>query len=273
MGYIYKIENKINQHKYIGQTKRALEKRWNEHIYHDEGCWALERAIKKYGVSNFSLEVIEECKDEDLNQREIYWIAYYDSYNNGYNLTMGGNTGYKYDYQKIVEEYVKTKSIAKVSKKLGCSHNTVISALEAYGIKRDMWEIKIQAIDPVTLQIKQEFSSLSEAAKYLNGYPGTISEALNGNRKTAYGYFWKKSNEEKNFENIKMNSNRTNQIIIQIDKDTDEEICRYNSIAEANRALGIKQYNGSISRVVTGKGTTAHGYKWKRIYKTKLGEE
>ena len=54
------------------------------------------RAIKKYGIENFDFEVIEECSKEQLNDKEIYWISYYDSCNldKGYNLTKGGdNTG------------------------------------------------------------------------------------------------------------------------------------------------------------------------------------
>lgn len=46
--------------------------------------------MKKLGIDNFYYEVLEECSYEDLDQREIYWIAYYDTYNNGYNMTLGG---------------------------------------------------------------------------------------------------------------------------------------------------------------------------------------
>jgi len=50
--------------------------------------------MRKYGIDNFSFEVIEECSLEELNDKEKYWIKYYDSHNssNGYNLTDGGNT-------------------------------------------------------------------------------------------------------------------------------------------------------------------------------------
>lgn len=46
--------------------------------------------FKKYGFENFSFEILEECKTEELDEEEIYWIKYYDSYNKGYNLTGGG---------------------------------------------------------------------------------------------------------------------------------------------------------------------------------------
>lgn len=61
MGYIYKITNNINSKVYIGQTIGTIEKRFNEHKRAAiKGChYALHRAIKKYGIDNFSVEEIE----------------------------------------------------------------------------------------------------------------------------------------------------------------------------------------------------------------------
>lgn len=47
--------------------------------------------MKKYGVKNFSISVLEECENERLNEQEKYWIKIKDSYYNGYNLTFGGD--------------------------------------------------------------------------------------------------------------------------------------------------------------------------------------
>lgn len=92
---IYKIENLVNHKKYIGQSNN-IERRWknersvafNEHAH--EYDYPLSRAFRKYGLENFSFEVIEECHQENLNEREQYWIAQFDSYFNGYNQTLGG---------------------------------------------------------------------------------------------------------------------------------------------------------------------------------------
>ena len=51
---------------------------------------AIHKAIAKYGKENFTLEVKEETEGDLLNEREMYWIQYYDSYKNGYNSTIGG---------------------------------------------------------------------------------------------------------------------------------------------------------------------------------------
>jgi len=95
---IYKFQNKINSCIYIGQSL-DIERRYKDHINRAKNNFKsnseydspLHRAIRKYGIENFIFEIIEECSKEQLNEREQYWIAFYNSYNNGYNCTTGGN--------------------------------------------------------------------------------------------------------------------------------------------------------------------------------------
>lgn len=98
---IYKITNMLNGKSYIGKSQ-DIEKRW---IYHKtmyrtvkENNKALYQAFSKYGLENFIFEVIEEMTTEEYalfsNNREQYWILYYNSYKNGYNNTLGGDGGY-----------------------------------------------------------------------------------------------------------------------------------------------------------------------------------
>ena len=94
---IYKITNKLNGKCYIGQSI-FIERRWKDerngafNQYDNEYNSARSRAFRKYGLENFNFEVIEECLPSELNEKEIYWIQYYDSYNNGYNETTGGGS-------------------------------------------------------------------------------------------------------------------------------------------------------------------------------------
>ena len=94
---IYKIENKIDGKIYIGQTQRTLEERMKEHRRNSRKSY-VDRAIKKYGIENFSVEIVEECETfEKLNEREIFWIEKLNcKFPNGYNLSDGGqgSTGY-----------------------------------------------------------------------------------------------------------------------------------------------------------------------------------
>lgn len=95
---IYKIENMIDHKKYIGQS-RNIEKRWQRHkstaFCETDKAYDthLYRAIRKYGLNNFNFSIIEECSTDKLNEREKFWIAYYNSFEQGYNLTLGGDAG------------------------------------------------------------------------------------------------------------------------------------------------------------------------------------
>ena len=61
------------------------------------------RSIRKYGIQNFSFEVLEECLSSELDTREIYWISHYNSFFEGYNLTMGGDgSGSEVNKTKII---------------------------------------------------------------------------------------------------------------------------------------------------------------------------
>lgn len=108
---IYKYENKINHKIYIGQTNN-LDRRMQEHKYgHAYQVSLIEQAIKKYGIENFTIEILEET--ENFNEREKYWINYYNSYKPyGYNICEGGgylpnNQGEKHAQATISEEIAK----------------------------------------------------------------------------------------------------------------------------------------------------------------------
>jgi len=83
MAYIYKTTNILNDKIYIGQTI------YDNSNYYGSGKY-LKTAIKKYGIENFKKEIIDECDFDELNDREIYWIDFYDSIKNGYNISKGG---------------------------------------------------------------------------------------------------------------------------------------------------------------------------------------
>lgn len=89
---IYKITNNVNKKVYIGQSVQ-IQARWKQHVYEalrGHSNMVIHQAMRKYGVKNFNFEIVETCEKFDLDERERYWIQYYDSYNNGYNSTVGG---------------------------------------------------------------------------------------------------------------------------------------------------------------------------------------
>ena len=94
---IYVITNEINGKQYVGLSKNCL-KRWADHYSKsytsnkkDDLEKALYKAMRKYGRDNFSFKIIEECSEDKLSEREIYWINKLNTYYKGYNETLGGD--------------------------------------------------------------------------------------------------------------------------------------------------------------------------------------
>ena len=96
MGIIYKVTNKENGKIYIGQTIQTLNERKNKHYYkarQEEYTTHFINALRKYPEEVFTWEIIdEEETQEALDEKEKYWIAYYNSVEEGYNTKDGGQT-------------------------------------------------------------------------------------------------------------------------------------------------------------------------------------
>lgn len=90
---IYKIENIINKKVYIGQSKNISHRfschkhELNKSIHPNHH---LQRAWNKYGKENFTFDILCECQPNELNEKEIYFIGLYCSFEHGYNRTEGG---------------------------------------------------------------------------------------------------------------------------------------------------------------------------------------
>jgi hypothetical protein len=107
---IYKITNLLNGKVYIGQSI-DIQKRLKAHFAYaknknsKEYNTSIHNAIRKYGEENFICEILVECKEEDLDDLEQYYINYFNSANRdkGYNLTTGGLGGHKTNCRKILQ--------------------------------------------------------------------------------------------------------------------------------------------------------------------------
>lgn len=132
-GFIYKITNNVNNKVYIGQTIQTIKERFYQHCA--TKCsdsvlnMAIHKAIKKYGKSNFTIEVIEEVEKDSLNDREKFWIEHYNSYNNGYNSTRGGQDGSTHckelDTESIIKEYNSGKSLRSIGNTFKVDKQTI----------------------------------------------------------------------------------------------------------------------------------------------------
>lgn len=207
MPYIYKIINNVNQKIYIGKTARTIEERFKEHCTdykkRDLEKRPLYRAMKKYGIENFSIELVEETDNPE--EREKYWIEYYGSFKNGYNATIGGDGKPYIDYDLVAATYKELKIQKAVAKKLNISEDTVSRVLKIKYIT------SLNQSEAVRLSVGKIVNQYDLQGNYLNSFPSTraaaeslnkiasksngacshIADVCKGKRKTAYGYIWK----------------------------------------------------------------------------------
>ena len=198
-GHIYLITNKINGKQYVGQTARDIWTRFEEHCKNSHIQYSLiSKAIEKYGYLNFDLREIEEVPLEKLDEREIYWIKYYNTYKNGYNQNRGGRVVRDYPHLLVVENNLVIDSAEEfgrmASEQVGWSPRSISQKVrEAVERKETFLGYHFQiapaseclsAEDTVkdwiqTLQIRfngkhiycfelnQEFSTIADCARYL----------------------------------------------------------------------------------------------------------
>lgn len=206
MSYIYKISNTENEKVYIGQTSYSLQVRFKQHIEDSIRYKNLNRplyqAFKEIGIDKFFIDLIEET--ENFDERERFWIDYYDSYNNGYNGTIGGQGKLLYNHLEIIQEYLTQKSAKLTAKKFECHPDTVLNILKANNISiykgTELFKKRVQRLS-LKDDVIDEFESLLDAGKFVvkEKISGSsistsrthISEVCNQKRKTAYGYKWK----------------------------------------------------------------------------------
>lgn len=210
MGFIYKIKNNINNKLYIGKTERSIEERWNEHCRHASlyPNIPLYKAILKYGKDNFSITLLEECNNQIIDEREIYWINYYNTYTgDGYNCTGGGEGGIKPisqdEIEIIAKRYLNGERLDFLCREFHHRYPKVREALIQYGVEiktfagPESQRKKIVAINPKTNKIEFIFNSVTEAGEVLHK-PGTkpsntsknIGNVL-GKNNIRYGYKWR----------------------------------------------------------------------------------
>lgn len=279
MGCIYKIINSVNDKVYIGQTKRTLSARFREHCWNAMNSnynYPLHNAIRKYGVENFSIELIEKCDNKDLNEREKFWIQEYNSYNNGYNATLGGDGASKLnlDENAICNRYLDVLSINKVAKEFNCSSRTVEQILKVNDV--DILSQKdavtfisgktVYQIDINTREVIDVFSSTAEAARSIGkkGYENSIAKCCNPNMsdKTCFGYGWVYDINNIPDYNKKGYNHKP---VYKINIETNQIIDSFDSIASAAKSISKTASKTMISRCCRGLYKSAYGFKWEYI--------
>ena len=222
-GFIYITTNHVNGKQYIGQRKYDKQGKWKEYL--GSGI-ILSRAIEKYGLENFSKEIIEECKTKKiLNDREIYWINYYNAVesDNFYNIASGGDggntiAGYTDDQRNLLSTKLSNmrKGIVNIGKNNGNSRRVIC------------------------INTMKIFDTINEASIYYNVDKDAIQQCCSdaNKRKTAgeingERMIWEYYDENKNYEFVPFKRDYKYKQILCLDNNI-----IYNSVHEASKNTG-----------------------------------
>ena len=270
MGFIYKIWNEKNDKLYIGQTSVGIKTRWSSHLknYLTNNA-VIYRAMRKYGAGIFHIEQIEECENSKLDEREKYWIEYYNSYKNGYNSTPGGTalpSGKMFarlDDNLIHRLWDEGYSIGEIVEKTGYSDTSIREHLHEYdkfsieesisrGINKAA-KTRSQEVSQWDLQgnFIQTYQSAVIASKETNITAQNIYKCLKKERETAGNYYWTYEGELPVI---------TKKQVYQYDKQG-KLIQTFKTKAEAAKSLNLD--SGSIAKVCQGKRKTCGGFIWR----------
>ena len=201
MGVINKATSKTSGKSYIGQTINLKDRMRSHRTAKDD--YPFHAALRKYGFDDFEWTVIEDlgdnCSQELLDKREKYWIQYFNTYNNGYNSTLGGDNAHS------LVNWIKTHKEENYKYALNGlyyankyweehSEERMERILEIQKIAAQKTCKKVKCIE-----LNLVFNSISEAEKWSmtdknpKGQKCShqhISKVCSGQRHTCGGYHW-----------------------------------------------------------------------------------
>lgn len=161
---IYAIKNLVNNKVYIGQAI-DINKRWREHLssllnnkhYNKH----LQKSWNKYGKKNFTFEIIEECEEDKLNEKETEYIQYFkaNNINLGYNQNIGGERPTGYNHTDAAKEKIRQ---CKLGSTTSDRHKKIV---------RDMMN-KRWATD----EYKEKMKSIGKSCPHPSGRKHTLEE-------------------------------------------------------------------------------------------------
>jgi group I intron endonuclease len=205
MSVIYEFVNNINQKVYVGQAvdykQRIRTHKFNLKQNKNTPFYA---ALKKYGWENFSINIIEECEENVLNEREVYWISEKKClYPDGYNLLEGGNQARHTDFTKqkisngrkgikFSESHIENLRESHLGYIMPEEQKRKISESNKGKIFSEQTKLKLKYSQPHRKEVGRfdiegnliiKYESVKDAAFNLNCHPGHISGCCNGKRK------------------------------------------------------------------------------------------
>lgn len=286
---IYKIENCINNKIYIGQSI-DIAKRWSSHRADafnpniaKKYKSSLYNAIRKYGLDSFQFSIVERCASEELNDKEMFWIKYYNSNNPkfGYNMTSGGdgspNANTTKCYQYSLDGYFikEFESLVLASEETGTNKTSISRCFsgDCHSAGGYMWSLsKVDKIDKYTSQreiipiyqyskdgqLVSIYDSMSIAAEKTKLNVAGICACCAHSKKSFGGYVWRKEGDEFSYINNQGN-NRIELIIVDDNGKIKKE---FSSYIEAQNTMGISRR--TIQKSYTNHTKDKYGNQWMR---------
>ena len=283
-GFIYLYRSPSNK-VYIGQTVQSLRERAKSTVSGKgyKKCSVFWKAIQKYGFKNFEVEILEEVKVSELNEKEEYYIEKYNSLApNGYNLTNGGEGGkrkevflYSAQNGRFLEHFcslsessvftnvpIETISMVMNSKNRKTTHNYIFSEkylgeqIEVNSAKENYHKVYVYNENGTFVS---QYNSISDASKKLHIGYSSICRNIDKNKLSCGFYFF--SQEKENIIPSKMR--KLGKMVCQIDPNDFSIVKIYRSQREACDAIGISS-TSSLSRAISRNGK-CKGFYWRVV--------
>ena len=194
MFYIYEIKNLLNNKTYIGQRKCPANKTPETDSYMGSGD-LIRKAIKKYGLQNFSKLILESNigSKKEVDKREIYWISKYKEQGGAeYNLSTGGTGGNLGEYvnklikksKENISEETRRKMSESAKKKIFTEEHRRNIGISSMGNRSRKGQ-------HISEEQKKKQSEALSGKNFTIEHKKKISDALKGHKGFLAGKHWK----------------------------------------------------------------------------------
>ena len=288
---IYKIENLINHKVYIGQSVQ-LSTRWRNHknsVYNSSLTtyeYPLYRAMRKYGLDNFAFSIIEECSEDELDERECYWIKKYGSFGaKGYNQTAGGSGKPRVLPSEVCKLFNEGWTIQELCDYYEVKSITIKNILHPLGLgyltqdEKNQLQPTCRAVEQYDLEGNyiHTYYSAHNAAKAVSSTRETIQSACFRYSITK-NFIWKFQDDINSIEiilqiQVRRREEKAKSVRTAVLKRCSKKVNQYTlggqyittfpSAAEAARA--VNKHASGITYVCRGERHQAYNYIWKYV--------